>query len=228
MYLGIRNYLNTTMRRRWLDRYIRESFEFLNQGLVLDVGGVKRWQRGDVEAYKKIQRKRLCLNISPEAEPDLVADACYLPIKSGSIETVVCFEVLEYIEDLGKFVCECSRVLKSGGRIIISWPFMHGLHGDSDHDKLRFTSIFVLRALENAGFEIEHKYSMGGISAVVFDFLQKRSQISTSFVLKVLFKCCQIGLLSFAWASFRNPKWEEQITTGFFVTAKKGIDINAQ
>ena len=53
---------------------------------------------------------------------DAVADAARLPFADGSIANIVLFDVLHHIEFPVRFIDEATRVLKPGGRIILSEP----------------------------------------------------------------------------------------------------------
>lgn len=52
----------------------------------------------------------------------IVADATKLPFRSGSFGHVVCSEVLEHIEEDRLAVSEFSRILKLGGRLVLTFP----------------------------------------------------------------------------------------------------------
>lgn len=47
-------------------------------------------------------------------------DALALPFAAGSFDTVILFEALYYLPDLRRFLAEAGRVLRSGGRILLS------------------------------------------------------------------------------------------------------------
>lgn len=51
-----------------------------------------------------------------------VADACHLPFTDASIDVVVCTEVLEHLPDPLVALCEIRRVLRPGGRTVVSVP----------------------------------------------------------------------------------------------------------
>jgi len=50
------------------------------------------------------------------------ADALRLPLADAAVEVVVSFETLEHLTDPARFLDECVRVLRPGGRLIISTP----------------------------------------------------------------------------------------------------------
>ncbi len=59
------------------------------------------------------------------AEPNveyLVADVLELPFADGSFDVVCSFEIVEHVADAERFVAELARVLKAGGRLILSTP----------------------------------------------------------------------------------------------------------
>ena len=53
----------------------------------------------------------------------VVADACApLPFRDASFDALVCMEGIEHFEDQTGFLRECARVLKPGGRLILTTP----------------------------------------------------------------------------------------------------------
>lgn len=50
------------------------------------------------------------------------ANLAALPIRSGSLDTVVALQVVEHVWDHGGFLAGCRRVLRPGGRLVLSTP----------------------------------------------------------------------------------------------------------
>jgi SAM-dependent methyltransferase len=69
---------------------------------------------------------------------DIIADAHNLPFENGQFDGVVAVEVFEHLRDPRKAASEVYRVLKSGGGLVMSTPFLFRVHGDP-HDYQRFT-----------------------------------------------------------------------------------------
>lgn len=49
-------------------------------------------------------------------------DATKMPFKAGFFDVILATEIIEHIQDDNKFVKECCRVLKKGGRLVVTTP----------------------------------------------------------------------------------------------------------
>ena len=94
------------------------------------------------------------------AVPDLFADAAQLPLLTASVDAAVCLEVLEHVRQPQAAVAEFSRVLKSGGTMLFSMPFMYPIH-DAPHDFQRMTEYGLRRDFDAAGFDIVQLRKVG-------------------------------------------------------------------
>jgi len=83
---------------------------------------------------------------------DVVADLHDVPLEEASIDAVVCTEVLEHVADPALVLAELHRVLRPGGRLLVTVPFVNELH-EEPHDHYRYTSHGLRGLLERAGFE---------------------------------------------------------------------------
>jgi SAM-dependent methyltransferase len=59
---------------------------------------------------------------------DYVSDIVNIPIEDNSFDVVLCTEVLEHVPEPIKALEEMSRLLKPGGRLLITAPLGSGLH----------------------------------------------------------------------------------------------------
>ncbi len=60
---------------------------------------------------------------SRRVRPDVVLDAERpLPFRTGSLDRVYCFDVLEHVADIVGVITEVHRVLRAGGKVFITTP----------------------------------------------------------------------------------------------------------
>jgi SAM-dependent methyltransferase len=72
----------------------------------------------------------------PGADLRLVSENGTLPLGHGELDVVWCSEVLEHVPDTVAFLMEARRVLRRGGRLLVTVP---------DHGVVRRTAIALLR-----------------------------------------------------------------------------------
>jgi len=92
---------------------------------------------------------------------DVGGDISNLPFKTNTIDMILNNHVLEHIADPGKTIKEFYRVLKPGGRLVLTAPqgwYEHQI----PHDYFRFTSYGLKMLFNEAGFKIEYIKPMGG------------------------------------------------------------------
>lgn len=83
---------------------------------------------------------------------DVVADLCArLPLDDDSADTVVSFQVMEHLAEPGAFLEECFRILRNGGVIFLTVPFMWHIH-EAPHDYFRYTRFGLEHLLGKHGF----------------------------------------------------------------------------
>lgn len=97
---------------------------------------------------------------------DAVADATGVPLLDGSVDVIVCKQVLEHLPEPVRALREMARVLKPGGRVLLStnqqWP-----QHQQPHDFFRFTSFGLRYCFEQAGLTVESVEPMGGAFSVL-------------------------------------------------------------
>jgi SAM-dependent methyltransferase len=94
--------------------------------------------------------------------PDIDGDICALPFRNESVDGILCKDVLEHVKEPHIAVREMHRILKKGGLLYCSVPFLHPYHGSRKlglPDYWRFTheglellfSRFESKQIERAG-----------------------------------------------------------------------------
>jgi len=159
----------TSLRRQWLDADL-EAVGGVLRGLVLEVGSGHAGRRGTFRPPGQTVRRWLHLDIEAAAAPDVQADVERLPLKDSAFDVVVCLEVLEYVRLPCVALSEMRRVLRAGGTLVLSTPFMH--RKDSAHDYWRFTEPGLRRLLSDAGYELLSIHAHGAALGVAVSILK--------------------------------------------------------
>lgn len=92
--------------------------------------------------------------------------------KTLPYDVVFCLEVMEYIYDPVSAVRNLHNLLKKGGTLYITFPFIYPHHEPLEHDTLRYTKNGAIKLLEMAGFEIELVKPRRGIHNTILQFFR--------------------------------------------------------
>jgi len=98
----------------------------------------------------------------------VTGDAGALPIADGVADGVLCTEVIEHVPDERALAAELARVAAPGATLVLSAPFVHGLH-EQPYDFRRLTSIGLVTVLQEAGWRVDSISAVGGPIVVAVD-----------------------------------------------------------
>lgn len=173
----------TPLNAYWLDRKFLwgavEAFAPRARGVLLDVGGSETPYRAmfapHVTHYVGMEYPPAILDKQPEMWDllysvnhlvNLLGDGRRLPILTDSVDTVLCTEVLEHVPDPDVLMQEMSRVLKPGGTLLVTVPFIQPLH-ELPSDYYRFTPSSIRCFAEDAGLEVESIEPRGNFASAM-------------------------------------------------------------
>ena len=141
---GLPYYLGASYRRKRVDADLAAATAHFT-GRVLDVGGAR--QRG---AFRRPAGARwVVADIERGFRPDVGADVQALPFRDAVFDAIKATELLEHVPDVARALGECRRVLRPGGHLVITAPFLERLHGDPG-DYSRYTRSMWERLLAAA------------------------------------------------------------------------------
>lgn len=153
-YLGRTPLFAGFWARKGLSVNIKRSALYV-KGVVLDAGcGNKPYRK----YFKQGIADYIGVDYSPASgymgnNADTYADINKMPFKCNSFDTVLCFEVLEHIEEPHMLLSEFKRVIKKDGKLLLSSPFAFPVHSDGV-DYFRFTAKGLKSLIERNGFNV--------------------------------------------------------------------------
>ena len=119
-----------------------------------------------------------------------------LPFDDNSFDMVLAFHLFEHVYDYRPSVTEIFRILKPGGKFIISMPFMYKYHADPD-DYYRFTDSAIVRI-----------WGEGGLHCSAVEYVGEG--IYTSFMTTM--------------TRFRSPKYLSRVLQGLMYLCTTMLD----
>lgn len=94
-----------------------------------------------------------------------------LPLPDASVDAVLSTQVLEHVADPGIYLAECQRVLKPGGRLLLSTHGIMVYHPDPV-DYWRWTAAGLRHAVQLVGLEVREFCGVMGLAATGLQLLQ--------------------------------------------------------
>jgi SAM-dependent methyltransferase len=107
---------------------------------------------------------------NPRALVEVQPDGA-LPLEHDGFDAVLSTQVLEHVADPGTYLSECFRVLRPGGRMLLSTHGIMVWHPDPV-DHWRWTCGGLRHAVESAGFEVVRFEGVVGLAATGIQLFQ--------------------------------------------------------
>lgn len=176
--------MSSSVYRQHLENFLAKLE--VKEDRVLDVGGgsnpvYKRVHSWDVKEYAIMDNELE----SPVRQVDFIQDLnypvpkiqerpyedcdhephCVNPIqdmlrleKESKFDVIFCLEVFDYIWNPVQACENLMYMLKPGGTLVVTFPFIYPNHNPTDADMLRYTRQGAEKLLNRAGFSIRHTY----------------------------------------------------------------------
>lgn len=145
-------------------RYIRRAGRryaglAVEHDVCLDIGaGVAPYRRDIVEGFRV--GHYVAYDIAPSDTTTVVGDARKLPFRNESVSLIVSMDTLQHIPAVADVFDEMERVLKQGGLLVVSFPFVFA---ECDvMDFRRWSLEGMAEEFRRRGFEILQAQRRGG------------------------------------------------------------------
>lgn len=152
---------NWLVHRIFLEHLHRAAADHA-RGVLVDVGcGRKPWLSvfsPYVEKYVGVDHVDTLHSLD---HADVVADAYDTTLAAASADTVVSLAVLEHLEDPLAALQEMRRVLRPGGKLLLTVPMFWHVH-EAPRDFYRYTPFALRYLLQRAGLEVVEIAPMSG------------------------------------------------------------------
>lgn len=164
--------------------------------------------------------------IHDQSEVDIFASLDNLPFEDNQFDVVLCTNVIEHVANGEDAFKELSRILKPGGTLILSVPFLYPLH-EAPYDFHRYTKYGLEHMISKYGLKMEHLHALGGpgmfflcyfhlfVTRINLKFLNFIFCWSQELIYSIYRKFCLKSILT------KDKKINNIITTGFFLVARK-------
>lgn len=205
----INDYINKSPARIELENYVKKYLPAI-KGTILEIGSKNR--RYD----HLLQTTPVAIDITPDKRLKIeYGDINSLRFAHSTFDNIICFEVLEYIDNPTKAISEVRKVLRTNGTLFMSIPFMYKIHGD----KLRYTKEYLKSVLLSEFSEVSI-YRLGNSYSIILTILKDK-------INKVKFKLLRyVGLLLYLPFALLLPlsnqlSNDQSYASGYFIIAKK-------
>jgi len=196
--------------QRWIDKLPASGLT------VLDVGG-------RLQPYRPMLGTRVARFVSVDLRPtplvDIIANGQSLPLRDNSFDLVICTQVLQYATDPPALLEEIYRVLRPGGRLLLSVPSAQIV--DSGEECWRFLPHALRQML--ASFSHVEVVPEGGSVTGFFRTMNSCFNIFVRYpTLRVLYQYTLSPLINIMGAALdRVAGSNQQFTANYSVLAQK-------
>ena len=157
-------------------------------GTLLDIGCGKMPYKEHIMKTSKLSSYvgldiDTALQYDAVVKPDFFWDGKQMPFEENHFDCAMATEVLEHCPDPLVVMKETFRVLKPGGFMFGTIPFLWPLH-EVPHDEYRYTPFALRRLFQEAGYERIEIHATGGWHASMAQMLglwMKRSPLPARF-----------------------------------------------
>jgi SAM-dependent methyltransferase len=169
---------------------------------------------------------------------DVVADLAALPFRKDAFDAILCAHALEHMKEPAAVLAEMATILKRGGKLYISVPFLGDPIHQEPYDFFRYTLYGLRYLVQKAGLTEVSVTPMGGVFylfscflwwyAIVYRISTKERAPRTRTLRRVAQRILGAGMLLLARFSTmlvitlgQTDRASRHFTNGYTVVAEK-------
>jgi SAM-dependent methyltransferase len=104
---------------------------------------------------------------------DFVCEITSIPLPDASVDVILSTEVWEHLPDPMAALRECARLLRSGGKLLVTTPLLSTIHMEPYHFYSGLTEFWYRHWLPGEGFKIDEISMVGGPGRTCVVFAQE-------------------------------------------------------
>ena len=148
---------------------------------------------------------------------DIYSPLDSIPRDDETFDAIICTAVLEHVINPVECVREMHRVIKRGGHIVVSVPFLQPEH-KIPTDYQRYTKDGLIQLLEHNGFIVDSVLSLFSVYHTIHWIVEEWLRIKNTIVYKFL---RVILLVPLAHMAHRSKLTDDKIASAFRVIAHR-------
>ena len=125
--------MSLTGREHFYDAWRELVVGTLSNAPLLDLGTSQPYRKEMSVLRGQVPTPYFCLDVAAAAAGDVVADGHDLPLRGGSVGSIVCSHVLEHVARPDRVISEMHRVLRSGGGAYMTFLDVYPYHASSTY-----------------------------------------------------------------------------------------------
>jgi len=217
----------------WRNEWVAQKAASLPAGVRVLDAGAGQCQYKPLFAHTQYQAQDFAQYGGTEQGPlqetweypklDYVCDITNIPVEDGTFDAVICTEVLEHVADPVSAVRELCRVVREGGRVLLSAPLGSGIHQEPYHFFGGFSPYFYEKYLAEFGCEIVEIKPLGGLLRHVAQEIHRAARTidGDSAVMTPERRYVMMDWLPRLLSEMEEKHFVEQFTVGYLVEARK-------
>lgn len=204
---------------------------------VLDAGAGTGPYR-DFFSHCNYKTQDFCQTPSNEdkyTEMDYICDITDIPVPDRSFDVIICSEVLEHVPEPIEVIKEFSRILRPGGRLLLTAPLVCALHQEPYIFYGGYTPYWYQRFLPenefenitivpNCGFFKFYGQESRRFVRLLFPKDMRMPAKILTFPLRAIFSLWFRKIIPVICHYLERFDKDKSFTVGYFVEAKKGVN----
>jgi ubiquinone/menaquinone biosynthesis C-methylase UbiE len=157
---------------------------------------------------------------------DIVSDITSIPLSEESVDIVLCTEVLEHLPNPLAALNEFNRLLKPGGRLILTAPFSSVTHFAPYYYATGFSRYWYTFHLNELQFDEIEIFSNGGYYGLIYQELLRiirKLIMEKKYIISIIISVAVL-IYGLIYAIFLKKMDNDRLAClGYMVTARKKI-----